>query len=123
VEDVDETEHPAFWSKNYNKWRDMTAYFGDKSPYSVWDENFNNFEDGGFPTARVYHTEGSREIIITTPIRGKRPPYIIAGKHYINLTGNKANKAGKGNPMFFEFDGVTPAVMSGKAVPIEVYEE
>lgn len=72
---------------------------------------------------RLFHTKDSMEICIVLPAGTSGS--IIPGRHggrasRVNLTGTKMNFPTTANPLFMEFDGVTPACRSRSTAIIDL---
>lgn len=68
--------------------------------------------DGG-----VFHTADSMEIVIVLP--AGQAEELNPGRQWLNLTGNRFNRDENVNPLFREFDGITPAEASEETVLLE----
>lgn len=69
------------------------------------------------PDGAIFHTDDSLEIVIVLP--AGRAGEIIPGRNCLNLTGNRFNRAENVNPLFREFDGLTPAAAGEKSIPLK----
>lgn len=85
--------------------------YDEQSPLSLWTGSMEVETSEGI----VFHTKDSMEIFVVLPAGTSGS--ILPGRHYLNLTGNEANGL-DGNPLFTEWDRITPAVLSGIVISV-----